>query len=376
MSPPDSRKRLFTPGPLNVSPEVRKAMDRDLGSRDPEFLEVVAQIRSRLVGEVGSNSATPYEAVPMQGSGTFGLESALTSLVPRRSSRLLAIANGEYGRRIERIARRLGIETTLVETPENAPWSTDSVTAAIDADPTITHLAAVHCETSTGAVNPIEELGVRNRDWGKVFLVDGMSSLGGVPLDFSGADIDCLVSSSNKCFQGVPGFSFALVKRQHLEANRGVAGSLSLDLVDQWETLEKTGQFRFTPPTHVFLAFRQALEEYRIEGGVEGRYRRYRTNQEILRSGMERLGFRPFLRRSFQGPIITSFHYLCDPKFDFEELYRRLSDRSCVLYPGKVSEAETFRIGNIGHLFPEDMQALLEAVGTVLEEMSLPIPMA
>lgn len=368
-----SRKRLFTPGPLNSSPAVLAAMAQNIGSREPEFMEVIGDIRRGLLAELADPSA--YEAVLVPGSGTFGLESMLSSLVPRSDGRLLVFENGDYGRRLALIGTRSGLEVSTISGEELQPLAPDRLANALSEDPAITHVAAVHCETSTGLTNPIFELGQVTKAWGKSFLVDGMSSFGAIPLDLSEAGIDCLVSSSNKCLQGVPGFSFALVRREPLERSEGNAASLSLDLFDQWQAMEATGQFRFTPPTQVLLAFRKALEEFRAEGGVTGRGRRYRENHRILLDGMRALGFKALLEEACQGPIITSFHLPTDPRFDFDQFYRKLADRNLIIYPGKAASQESFRVGSIGHLFPEDMKALLEGITTVLEEMGLPIPL-
>jgi 2-aminoethylphosphonate-pyruvate transaminase len=361
-------KLLFTPGPLTTSRTVKEAMLRDLGSRDGEFLAIVGDIRERLL-RLGCCASPDYECVLMQGSGTFAIESVISSVIPR-DGKLLLLINGAYGRRIAQIARVHGIAVEAVEIPE-----TREVTATDFAvHPGITHVAVVHCETTTGILNPIEEIGAVVSSAGASLIVDGMSSFGAVPLNLAGCSIDYLVSSANKCIEGVPGFAFVLVRREALVATEGFARSLSLDLLAQWKGLEKDGQFRFTPPTHVLLAFHQALLELEKEGGVEARAARYRENYRATVAGMRALGFEEYLHPRHQSYIITSFRYPDDPNFSFEEFYRRLNEKGCVIYPGKVSEGNCFRIGHIGQIFPSNVRDLLAAVRSTLDEMGIDLP--
>jgi 2-aminoethylphosphonate-pyruvate transaminase len=352
-------RKLFTPGPLNTSRGVKEAMLRDLGSRDPEFIEVVREIRRELVS-LAAVPAETWTAVPLQGSGTFGVEAALQAAVPRDEA-LLVLANGAYGRRLGEIALRLGLRTDVLDVPEEAPLSSAGLQRAL-ARERYAAVAFVHCETSTGLFNPAEELAAAARERGATVVVDAMSSFGAVPVDLENCDF--LVSSANKCIESVPGFSFVLARLATLRAAEGRARSLSLDLHAQWKGLEKDGQFRFTPPTHALLAFRQALRELRAEGGVAGRAARYRENHRVLVERMRKLGFRELLAPELQGYIITSF--LCPPPpFSFENFYGALFERGFVIYPGKVSRADCFRIGHIGRLYPADMEALAAAIAEV-----------
>ena len=371
--PVASDRTLFTPGPLTTSQTVKQALLRDLGSRDIEFIETVSRIRQALLALAGVSPDTGYEAVLMQGSGTFGLESVIGSTVPP-DGKLLVIINGAYGDRIARIARVLRIDTATLEYAPNAlPLPTD-VDRMLARDPAITDVAVVHCETTTGIINPIEDIGqvVKRRE--KVYFVDSMSAFGAVLFDFEKCGIDFLVSSANKCIEGIPGFSFAICRRDSLVATKGRARSLSLDLLAQWQGLEANGQFRFTPPTHVILAFEQALCELQSEGGVEGRAARYRANYEALITGMREIGFTEYLPPELQGNIITAFCYPNHPRFQFEEFYTRLNNKGFVIYPGKLSNADCFRIGNIGRLFECDILALLAAISATLREMDIAIP--
>jgi 2-aminoethylphosphonate-pyruvate transaminase len=367
---PTSRdKLLFTPGPLTTSRNVKQAMLRDLGSRDFAFIEMIKDIRRRLL-ELGGVYKGEYEAIIMQGSGTFGLEAVVSSTIPP-DSKLMVLVNGAYGRRMAEIARVLNIEVTALVSPEDQPPDPAELESALTRDTKISMVAVVHCETTTGIINPIRELGEVAARFEKRYFVDAMSSFGAVPLNLAECNIDYLVSSANKCIEGVPGFAFVLAKADSLHGTAGYARSLSLDLFSQWKGLEANGQFRFTPPTHSLIAFHQALLELEAEGGVDGRAARYLANYETLIAGMSDMGFRPYLEPADRGYIITSFNYPRHPNFDFERFYQILNDKGCVIYPGKVSDADCFRIGSIGRIFPSDIRALLAAIRETLAEMEI-----
>lgn len=362
-------KLLFTPGPLTTSPMVKQAMLRDLGSRDSEFIGLVRDIRQRLL-QLGGVADGGYEAILMQGSGTFCLEAVVSSVVPP-NGKLLVVINGAYGRRIAQIASVLKIDTHLLSYPEHRNPDVQEIAEALASDGSITHLAVVHCETTTGIINPVQEIGQVVSRSGRRYFVDAMSSFGAVPLDLVGCSIDYLVSSANKCIEGVPGFGFILARRDALLETAGFARSLSLDLLAQWRGLEANGQFRFTPPTHALLAFHQALLELEAEGGIEGRAARYRANYEALVKGMRELGFQEVLRPEDQSYIITSFRYPIHPNFDFDEFYQRLNEKGFVIYPGKLSDTDCFRIGSIGRISVSDVRGLLSAIGQTLTEMDI-----
>lgn len=361
-------KPLFTPGPLTTSRSTKLAMLRDLGSRDAEFIGVVRAIRRKLLSITGAGQ--DYEAVLMQGSGTFALESVVSSTVPP-NGKILVVVNGAYGKRIAQIAGVLKIGVVPVVFPESRPAEPSQVAAALERDPAITHVVMVHCETTTGILNPIREVGAIARQFNCSYFVDAMSSFGAVPINLAECSIDYLVSSANKCVEGVPGFAFVLARREALLATEGFARSLSLDLLAQWKGLERDGQFRFTPPTHALLAFHQALLELEQEGGVEARAARYRGNYETLLRGMRKLGFEEYLPEKLQSYIITSFRYPEVPEFSFEEFYKLLNEKGYVIYPGKVSDGNCFRIGHIGRIFREDVCDLLRAIAATLDEMGI-----
>lgn len=367
--PPSKDLLLFTPGPLTTSRTVKQAMLRDMGSRDREFIELIRDIRLRLLSVGGAGDG--YASILLPGSGTYALEAVVSTTVPP-GGKLLVAVNGAYGRRLVKIAEVLRIPVTALPFPEDTPVDPAAVAGAIASDPAVTHVAACHCETTSGIMNPIGEIGEAAAAAKRVFVVDAMSSFGAVPVDVSGWGIDYLVSSANKCVEGVPGFAFVIARLGHLEGTRGYARSLVLDLLDQHEFMESTGQFRFTPPTHALAAFHQALRELEAEGGVEARGRRYAANHRALVEGMKSLGFRLYLEEDRQGPIITSFRYPDHPRFVFDDFYRRLNEEGFVIYPGKVGSADCFRIGSIGRIFPSDVRSLLDAVARALAEMGIP----
>jgi 2-aminoethylphosphonate-pyruvate transaminase len=364
-------KVLFTPGPLTTSRTVKQAMLRDLGSRDGEFIRVVREVREQLVRLGGGTGA--YEAVLVQGSGTFAIEATVGSVVPR-GGKLLVLVNGAYGKRIARIADVLAIDHQVQSCIEDQTPDLGLLEATLAGDPAITHVVVVHSETTTGIVNPIREICGAARRAGKLTIVDAMSSFGGMPIDLEKDGIDYLVSSANKCIEGVPGFAFTLARRDPFLAVEGAARSLSLDLHAQWRGLENDGQFRFTPPTHAILAFHRALFELAEEGGVDARAARYRALQRTLDAGMQKMGFVPYLPPELRGHIITSYRYPAHATFEFSTFYDLLSQRGFAIYPGKLTTADCFRIGSIGRIFPSDVRNLLAAVRETIGEMRIEIP--
>lgn len=358
---------LFTPGPLTTSKTVKEAMMQDMGSRDYAFINAVKDIRNGLLQLAHVSKEQGYECVIMQGSGTFGVESVISSAVGKNDV-LLILANGAYGERIVKMAAIHQLNHHVVRFAEDEIVTPETTEDFLAAHPEITHVACIHSETTTGLFNPIIEIGAVCKKHKKVFIVDAMSSFGGVEMDMKEMQIDFLVSSSNKCIEGVPGFAFSLCKKTELEKTKGQARSLSLDMHEQWAGLEASGQFRFTPPTLSIMAFRQALRELEEEGGVKAREERYKTNKQILDAGMAELGFKQYLRPEIQGHIITSFLYPDDNNFKFETFYKKLNERGFVIYPGKLGKTDAFRIGNIGQIFSADVKALIVAIKEVLEE--------
>lgn len=355
---------LLTPGPLSTSETVREAMLQDWCTWDKDYNEgIVTPIRKGLLAIAGVDG-NEYTNVLLQGSGTYCVEATIGAAVGP-NDKLLILANGAYGERMAEIARYYHLDHVLVSLHETELITGEVARKALEENPGITHLSMVHGETTTGLLNPIEEVGevIRNRNI--TFIVDAMSSFGGVPIDMQKTGIDFLVSSANKCIQGVPGFGFVIARKDKLAATKGNARSLSLDMYAQWETMEKGGgKWRFTSPTHVVHAFWQAMQELNEEGGIAARYERYKKNHRTLVDGMRALGYKTLLPDASQGPIITSFYYP-SADFSFVSFYEKLKAKGFVIYPGKISDADTFRIGNIGDVYPEDMEALLLAIKEV-----------
>lgn len=355
---------LLTPGPLSTSESVRHAMLQDWCTWDKDYNEgIVTPLRHDLLAIVGLDEAD-YTTVLLQGSGTYCVEATIGATV-RPEDKLLILANGAYGKRMAQIADYYKLNYVLVSLGETELVTGEVARKALEANPGVTHLSMVHSETTTGLLNPIEEVAEVIRGRGITFIVDAMSSFAGVPIDIKGLGIDFLVSSANKCIQGVPGFGFIIAKKDKMLATKGNARSLSLDIYAQWETMEKGhGKWRFTSPTHVVRAFYQAMQELKEEGGIEARHRRYVENHRTLVDGMRALGFQTLLSDDKQGCIITSFLYP-SADFDFADFYNKLKGKGFVIYPGKISDADTFRIGNIGDIYPSDIKALLEAIREV-----------
>ena len=355
---------LLTPGPLTTSRTVRQAMQREHGTWDGDYHALVNRVRRRLLAVAGD--PPDGTVVLMQGSGTFGIEATLGSVLPPQG-KLLVVDNGAYGRRMAQIADRLRIDYRVLEQPETQPADLEVIERILRDDPRITHVALVHCETTTGLLNPAEAVGRLCEEYGKVFVLDAMSSLGGIPFTMQQLGAHFLVSSANKCLQGVPGMALTVAHQPTLQQTAGWARSLSLDLYDQWQEMEQgAGKWRYTSPTHVVAALDQALLELEEEGGVAARYRRYCENHRVLLAGMNGLGFRTLLARQHQSPIITSFVCPADARFSFPAFYNALKHRGFLLYPGKVTQAATFRIGTIGHVFPEDIERLIHHIREVL----------
>ena len=369
------KKLLFTPGPLSTSKTVKEAMLEDMGSRDHAFVNAVKEIRNELLELAYVSTAEGYQCVIVQGSGTFGVESVISSIVSQKDV-LLILANGAYGERIIKMAAIHHLNHHILRFDEDEIVTAEATEVFLNAHPDVTHVACIHSETTTGLFNPITEIGAVCKNNNKIFIVDAMSSFGGVSMNMKEMNIDFLVSSSNKCIEGVPGFAFALCKKSELEKAKGQARSLSLDLYEQWNGLEVNGQFRFTPPTLSLMAFRRAIAELQEEGGIPAREKRYKANKKILDAGMADLGFKQYLDPGIQGHIITSFLYPADPDFNFERFYEKLNDRGFIIYPGKLSKADAFRIGNIGQIFPEDVKNLVQAIKEVLEEENITVAIA
>lgn len=359
---------LLTPGPLTTSLSVKQAMLRDFGSRDHEFIAINARVREKLVAIAGGGD--DFVCVPMQGSGTFAIEAALGTLIPATAKALILI-NGAYGRRMAKICEYYRRSYEVMEWPEDTPNDPEALDQRLGADPSLSHVLVVHCETTSGILNPLERIADVTARHRRRLIIDAMSAFGAIELDAQKTPFDAVVASSNKCLEGVPGMGFVIVRRDWLIRCEGNAPSLSLDFYDQWKSMEANAQWRFTPPTHCIVAFDQAIREHEQEGGVAGRGARYRRNCEILVKGMRALGFKTLLPDALQAPIIVTFHMPADPAFDFKVFYDALNAKGYVIYPGKLTVADSFRIGCIGRLGEKEMNGALAAIRETLKEMGV-----
>lgn len=358
--------KLLTPGPLTTTEAVKKEMLFDRCTWDDEYKSITQKIRKELL-DIGNVHEEDYTAVLMQGSGTFAVESVITSTVGEKD-KLLIIANGAYGERIGQIAEHISLNHVIYNNEYDEHPDMDKVKEILDKDTEITHIAMVHCETTTGILNPIEDLSVIAKEYNKTLIIDAMSSFGGIPIDIKALGIDYLISSANKCIQGVSGFGFVIAKKEKLEKCKGISRSLSLDLYDQYKGMDKDGKWRFTSPTHVVAAFSKALDELKEEGGVEGRYNRYKNNNLVLRKKLKEIGIESYIEEEKQSPIITTFAFPTDA-FSFNEFYSFIKERGFVIYPGKLTDVDTFRIGNIGEIYEEDINKLCEIIEEYVKGM-------
>ena len=359
---------LLTPGPITTAAAVKISMMHDYGSRDHHVVAMSQSIRSRLVTAVFGEGE--FVCVPLQGSGTFAIEAAVGTLVPSDGG-LVVLANGAYGRRIAAIGSRIGRRVRVLSDREDEPNNVEALDRILRSDSNLSHVAVVHCETTTGILNPVEAVAAVAERYGRRLIIDAMSSFGALQVDARAMRFDAVVSSSNKCLEGVPGIAFCVIRREALETAPS-APSLVLDLKDQWLTFERTGEWRFTPPVQVIAAFNTALELWEAEGGQPGRLGRYEANLNALIAGMKRLGFVPYLKREHQAPIIVTFHKPAQSFFSLERFFKQVRRNGYLLYPGKVTNAETFRIGCIGAITEREINGAVEAIEQALAILSEP----
>lgn len=359
---------LLTPGPLATSARTKRAMLHDWGSWDADFNALTARVGARLLDII--DGAADYSCVPLQGSGTFAVEAAIGSLLPAEG-KLLVLANGAYGKRMAQLTAQMGRRVEVLDFGETAPVDPAALRRHLRDDAEISHVGVIHCETSTGILNPLQAVADETAAAGRKLIIDAMSGFGALPLSAAGLAFEAVVGSSNKCLEGVPGMGFVLARTRALEQAAGRSHSLSLDLYEQWRYMQKTGQWRYTPPTHVVAAFDCALEQYLAEGGQPARLARYQRNCAALIDGLAAIGLRSFLPAEIQAPIIVTVHAPAHPAWDFAEFYRRVKARGVILYPGKLTALETFRVGCIGAIDAADMARGVAAIAAVLDEMGL-----
>jgi 2-aminoethylphosphonate-pyruvate transaminase len=364
----DRDRILLTPGPLTTTLRTKLAMLRDWGSWDADFNAITARLRERLLDIVHARDS--HVVVPLQGSGTFSVEAAVATVTPR-DAHILVPDNGAYCKRAGKLSQMMGRRVTLVPLAEDQPISAGEVQARLLADPSITHVILIHCETGTGVENPLAAIAQVCERLGKGLIVDAMSSFAALPIDARSIRFDALVAASGKCLEGVPGMGFVFIRKAVLDACAGRSHSLAMDLHDQHAYMEKTGQWRFTPPTHVVAALDEAVAQFVEEGGQPARLARYQANARALVDGMAVLGFRTFLKPEVQAPIIHTFHAPADARYDFKRFYAGAKQRGFVLYPGKLTQIETFRVGCIGAIGPNEMRQAVLAVAETLGEMGI-----
>lgn len=360
---------LLTPGPLTTAYSVKEAMLRDWGSWDADFRAMTKSVCDQLLAIAGNRNGE-FTCVPIQGSGSYAVEAMLGTLVPREG-KVLVLANGAYGLRAAETMRYLGRAYTLIDKGDYMPPRGDEVAAALDADPAITHVIAIHCETSSGILNPVAEISNAVYSRGRKLLIDSMSAFGAIPLAVDDIRYEAMVSSANKCIEGVPGFGFVIVRKSELEAAKGNCHSLALDIYAQWAYLQKTGQWRYTPPTHVVAAFLEALRLHAAEGGVVGRGARYARNRDVMVAGMRALGFETLLGDRWLSPIIVTFFCPADPRFEFSRFYDLMKEKGFIIYPGKLTVVESFRVGCIGQMDEHVMRKVVEAAAEALATMGV-----
>ena len=360
---------LLTPGPLTTAYEVKEAMLKDWGSWDEDFRDLTKKLRKNLLSLLGPRKNL-YDCIPIQGSGTFAVESMLGTFIPK-DGKLLVLANGAYGLRAAQTMDYLNRDYHLLDKGDYLPPRGSEVADILENDKAITHVLVIHCETSSGILNPLEEIGAVVKSAGRNLLIDSMSAFGAVPVDPEKIDFEAMVSSANKCIEGVPGFGFVFAKLSALEAAKGNCHSLSLDVEAQWSAMEKSGQWRFTPPTHVVAAFLTALEIHEEEGGVAGRGARYTNNRDVMVSGMRDLGFETLLDERWLSPIIVTFFCPADRAFEFTKFYDLMKSEGYIIYPGKLTVVDSFRIGCIGRMDAHVMKGVVFAAKKALETMGV-----
>ncbi len=360
---------LLTPGPLTTTLRTKLAMLKDWGSWDTDFIKVTASVRKRLLDIIDGHDT--HTVVPLQGSGTFSVEAAVATVVPR-DGHVLVLDNGAYCKRAAKLTQLMGRRATVVAQAEEEPVSAAVLEQHLKQDSSISHVVLIHCETGTGVLNPLADVAAVCQRHGKGLIVDAMSSFGALPINAREVQFDALVAASGKCLEGVPGMGFVFLRKAILAGCEGNSQSLAMDLFDQWQAMEKTGQWRFTPPTHVLVALAEAITQFEEEGGQAARLARYVHNCQTLVNGLAALGFKPFLRSEVQAPIIVTFHAPVHANYEFRRFYDAAKARGFILYPGKLTQVETFRVGCIGAIGANEMRQAVAAVADTLAEMGIP----
>ncbi len=360
---------LLTAGPVTTSRAVKIAMLADYGPRDDEFRNAIRFVRNEL--KRIANCDDSYDAVLLQGSGSFAVEAAIGTFCPTKRKKTLVICNGAHGEQTAQIFERIGRPFLRLAYRESTLPRASDVAKALDQDKSISHVWLTHIETSTGMQNPVPDIARVVKARGRVMMVDATSSFGGVALDVVECGIDVLVSTADRCLEGIPGLSFVIAQHPNLEAANGQCHSLALDLHAQWRAMEETGEFRFMPTTHALVALREALRELDTEGGVEGRSKRYKHNADTLRERVKALGLSLALEDAYASPIIQTILSPRVATFDFKRFYAALHDKGFAIAPGHLAQRQSFRIGCIGQVDEKIMQQLVVAIEDVLNGMDV-----
>ncbi len=367
----DRDRILLTPGPLTTTLRTKLAMLKDWGSWDADFIAVTASVRRSLLAIIHGQDS--HVVVPLQGSGTFNVEAAIATLVPH-DGHVLVLDNGAYCKRAARITSLMGRRCSTMSFDEASPVEPQALAQRLQEDASITHVVLIHCETGAGVLNPLQAVADVCAQFDRGLIVDAMSSFAALEIDARKTRFDALIAASGKCLEGVPGMGFVFIRQAVLEGCAGRSQSLAMDLCDQYVYMEKTGQWRFTPPTHVVVALHEAIAQFEAEGGQSARLARYTRNYQTLVTGMAALGFKPFLDPAVQAPIIVTFHAPQHPAYEFKRFYDTAKHYGFLLYPGKLTQVETFRVGCIGAIGPVEMRQAVDAVAQTLRDMGISQP--
>jgi 2-aminoethylphosphonate-pyruvate transaminase len=367
----DRDRILLTPGPLTTTLRTKLAMLKDWGSWDADFIAVTASVRRSLLAIIHGQDS--HVVVPLQGSGTFSVEAAIATLVPH-DGHVLVLDNGAYCKRAARITSLMGRRCSTMNFDEASPVDPQALAQRLQEDASITHVVLIHCETGAGVLNPLQAVADVCERFDRGLIVDAMSSFAALEIDARKTRFDALIAASGKCLEGVPGMGFVFIRRALLEGCAGRSQSLAMDLHDQHVHMEKTGQWRFTPPTHVVVALHEAIAQFEAEGGQSARLARYTRNYQTLVAGMAALGFKPFLDPAVQAPVIVTFHAPQHPAYEFKRFYDTAKHYGFLLYPGKLTQVETFRVGCIGAIGPVEIRQAVDAVAQTLRDMGISQP--
>ena len=362
------RNILLNPGPLTTTDSVKfSQVVSDICPREREFGELMKSIQADLTKIAGGNEK--YTTVLIAGSGTASVEATISSVVPE-DTKLLVINNGAYGQRIIEIAKAYGIETVELKYKYGNPPDIGEMEEILSNDTSVSSIAMVHHETTTGLLNPLSEVGSLAKKYDKLLIIDAISSFAGIPFSISENNVDFMISSSNKCIQGVPGCSFIICKISELEKSKNIRRSVYFHLFDQYDFMINHLQMRFTPPVQVLYALRQAIDEF-FEEGAENRYKRYCANNKVLTDGMLELGFQPYLPNAPQSRLLTTYYEPKHPNFSFNKMHDLLYERGFTIYPGKLANMDTFRVANMGALIKTDILNYIDNLKEVLKELKI-----